>query len=190
MDTKPDFYLARAKKDLELFELPFDTPTMLAAGCEVLWQPSRNVVIHEGRSYQLKSEATDSLEILNWDQSAAPKPETSLNNSITLENLSAKPDLTSAILDQLRLVYDPEISVNIVELGLIYGIRIAKNYKVTINLTLTNPACNMSDFIIAEIKAKLKELETVKKVEVRLVFDPPWSYDRLSEEAKLALGII
>ena len=88
----------------------------------------------------------------------------------------------------LKSVYDPEIPVNIVDLGLIYGRRIDRG-NVQVEMTLTAPGCGMGPVLIDEVKARVAQVPFVQAVEVELVFDPPWSRERMSEEAQLALGL-
>ncbi len=89
----------------------------------------------------------------------------------------------------LASVFDPEIPVNIVDLGLIYERRIDADGVVNIRMTLTAPGCGMGPVLIDDIKTRLAKVPHVKQVEVELVFDPPWSRDRMSEEAQLELGL-
>lgn len=96
---------------------------------------------------------------------------------------------TEQITEVLKTCYDPEIPVNIVDLGLIYNIDIKKD-KVGIKMTLTAPGCPMSGMIMDEIKNKVGTLKGVKDVEVEMLWDPAWSPDKMSQEAKLQLGII
>jgi FeS assembly SUF system protein len=96
---------------------------------------------------------------------------------------------TEQITEVLKTCYDPEIPVNIVDLGLIYNIDIKKG-KVGIKMTLTAPGCPMSGMIMEEIKSKVGTLKGVKVVEVEMLWDPAWSPDKMSQEAKLQLGII
>jgi probable FeS assembly SUF system protein SufT len=94
--------------------------------------------------------------------------------------------------DALKTVYDPEIPVNIVDLGLIYDVDIeddAERQRVHIRMTLTAPGCGMGPVLVDEIKERLKVVPFVDDVEVELVFDPPWSRDRMTEEAQLELGL-
>ncbi len=88
------------------------------------------------------------------------------------------------IIEVLKTVYDPEIPLNIYDLGLIYGIEISDDGKVHILMTLTAPGCPIADSLIYEIKDKLMQLEGVKDVEVELTFDPPWSLERITDEGK------
>lgn len=89
----------------------------------------------------------------------------------------------------LASVYDPEIPVNIVDLGLIYGTDIGTDGRVQIRMTLTAPGCGMGPVLIEEIKRRVARVPNVSGVEVALVFDPPWSRDMMTEEAQLELGM-
>jgi len=92
---------------------------------------------------------------------------------------------------QLETVYDPEIPVNIVDLGLVYECRVSRQdggYRVDIAMTLTAPACAIGDVLVAEVRDKLLALAPIASVSVELVFDPPWGPERMSEAAKLQTG--
>lgn len=92
------------------------------------------------------------------------------------------------VTDVLKECYDPEISVNIIDLGLVYETKI-KEDKVFIKMTLTSPFCPMSSFIQSDIKNKLESLDGINEAEVEIVWEPPWSQDKMSEAAKAQLGI-
>lgn len=97
-----------------------------------------------------------------------------------------------AIWAQLRTVRDPEIPVNIVDLGLIYGLNIVpleNGKRIELRMTLTAPGCTMSDVIKREVEYKLARLPEVREAHVEIVFDPPWSAAKMSEAAKLAMGL-
>jgi FeS assembly SUF system protein len=95
------------------------------------------------------------------------------------------------VLDALRECYDPEIPVNIVDLGLVYDIDInQEEASVGIIMTLTAIGCPMAGEVMSEVDGRLKEVEGVQKVHVELTFDPPWSTDRMTEDAKWELGMI
>lgn len=96
--------------------------------------------------------------------------------------------LRDRIEEALGTVYDPEIPVNIFELGLIYKIQMMDNQGVHIYMTLTAPACPAAGEIMTEVETKVKAIPGIGEVEVRLTFDPPWDRDMMSEEAKLELG--
>ncbi|HZF65285.1 MAG TPA: iron-sulfur cluster assembly protein [Chitinophagaceae bacterium] len=98
--------------------------------------------------------------------------------------------LRDKIEDTLRTVHDPEIPVNIMELGLVYEIKILDGNKVKITMTLTAPACPVAGDIIMEVETKVRAIEGVNDVHVHLTFDPPWTRDMMSEEARLELGFM
>lgn len=98
-------------------------------------------------------------------------------------------NLYDRIIEVLHTVYDPEIPVNIYELGLVYDIKIDSG-KVEIVMTLTAPACPAAGDIIFDVQSKVAAIEGVEDVHVQLTFDPPWSKDMMSEEAKLELGFL
>lgn len=106
----------------------------------------------------------------------------------TADSTSADDDLESRIIAVLQTVYDPEIPVDIYELGLIYGIDVGTDGKVTISMTLTSPACPVAGSMPAEIEEKVAAMEGVETAIVNLVWDPPWTPDMMSEAARLELG--
>ena len=93
------------------------------------------------------------------------------------------------VLNELKSVTDPEMHINVVDLGLIYDVKIDKGMVVVI-MTLTSPACPVGPFILDSIEEVVKKMEKVEGVNVEIVWDPPWNPDKMSEEAKLELGII
>ncbi len=94
------------------------------------------------------------------------------------------------ILEALKTVYDPEIPVNVYDLGLIYEIDVDDYDNVDITMTLTAPNCPMADSIVRDVKEKVSEIEEINKVTVDLTFDPPWDKTMMSEQAKLELGFL
>lgn len=94
------------------------------------------------------------------------------------------------IVKILRTVFDPEIPVNIYDLGLIYKIDLEEDGKLNLDMTLTAPNCPAADFIVEDVRMKLESVEGVKEVNVNLVFEPEWNKDMMSEEAKLELGFL
>lgn len=89
----------------------------------------------------------------------------------------------------LRTVYDPEIPINLLDLGLIYKIEIKDNNDIYIEMTLTAPTCGMGPVMIGDVQYRVEKVPNVGKVDVELVFDPPWSYDMMTEEARLEAGL-
>jgi FeS assembly SUF system protein len=94
------------------------------------------------------------------------------------------------IVEMLKTVYDPEIPVNVYDLGLIYGIELEENGLLTVDMTLTAPNCPAADFIMEDVKMKMESIAGVKNVTLNLVFSPPWDRDMMSDEAKLELGFL
>jgi len=99
-------------------------------------------------------------------------------------------ELENKIVDILKTIYDPEIPVDIFELGLIYEVRIDENQHVEIDMTLTSPNCPVAETLPKEVEDKVASVENVKSAKVNIVFDPPWDKDMMSEEAKLELGFL
>ena len=93
------------------------------------------------------------------------------------------------IVNQIKEVFDPEIPVNIYDLGLIYEINIDEEKKVEVLMTLTSPNCPVAESLPKDVSQKIKELKGMKSLAVYLTFDPPWDQDKMSEDAKLALDI-
>ena len=98
--------------------------------------------------------------------------------------------LEQKIISVLESVYDPEIPVNIYELGMIYDIKINENADVEIIMTLTSPACPVAESLPGEVREKVIGIDDVNEVNVKLVWEPPWNKDMMSEEAKLNLGFL
>ena len=99
-------------------------------------------------------------------------------------------ELEEQIVKMLKTVFDPEIPVNIYDLGLIYGVDVDDKKNVTITMTLTAPGCPVADFIIEDVKMRIESIPEINNVEVKLVFEPEWHKDLMSEEAKLELGFL
>ncbi len=106
--------------------------------------------------------------------------------------MSVKPfetlDLESKIIETLQMIYDPEIPVNIYDLGLVYDVNVNPDGKVEICMTLTSPACPVAGSLPGEVESKVKQINGVTDVIVDIVWDPPWNPDMMSEAAKLELG--
>lgn len=94
------------------------------------------------------------------------------------------------IVEAIKTIYDPEIPVNIYDLGLIYKIEVLADSQVEVEMTLTAPACPAADYILEEVHNKVGEVDGVEGVVVKLVFDPAWDKEMMSEEAKLELGML
>jgi FeS assembly SUF system protein len=99
-------------------------------------------------------------------------------------------ELGEKIVRVLKTIFDPEIPVDIYELGLIYDVFVNEDYETKILMTLTTPNCPVAETLPLEVEEKVKTIEQVKDCEVEITFDPPWTQDLMSEEAKLELGLL
>ncbi len=139
-------------------------------------------VIVNGNMFRIEGKDADALGL-----EVAAKP-ASTGGSVTQEQLEKQ------IWDQLRSCYDPEIPVNIVDLGLIYDCHIspipAGGYRVEVKMTLTAPGCGMGPMLAQDVQNKVLGLEGVDDVAVELVWDPPWNQGMMTEQAKLQLGLL
>lgn len=111
------------------------------------------------------------------------------NEVLTPEDVKELSPLYDAVVLALKQVYDPEIPVNIYDLGLIYELQIDKEHKVYIKMTFTAPNCPMADEVLAEVRQSVEMTPGVREVDIDLVFDPVWDQSMLSDEARVALGM-
>ncbi len=107
-----------------------------------------------------------------------------------MENENEFLQLEDEIIKTLKNIYDPEIPVNIYDLGLIYEIDVDDDNNVKVRMTLTTPNCPLADSIIAEVQQKVEAIEGVNSMNLKLTFDPPWDENMLTNEAKLELGLL
>jgi FeS assembly SUF system protein len=122
-----------------------------------------------------------------FDFAPEPPPET---EGVERPEGEDDPDLLEPVLDALRTVHDPEIPVNIVELGLIYELTVKQGGIVYVEMTLTTPACPVAQSMPGEVENAVASVPGVSEVRVKLVWTPPWDRDRMSEAAKLELGLL
>jgi probable FeS assembly SUF system protein SufT len=166
-------------RDCSAIAIPAGTKQTLPAGtCVRITQAkgSSYTVSAQGALYRIEETDADALGL----NGTAVEPQ-------------APPSFSERMVwDQLKTVYDPEIPVNIVDLGLIYACSIGEHpeggKKIDVQMSLTAPGCGMSDVLKADVETKLRRLPEVKQVSVQVVFDPPWNPGRMSEAAKLQLG--
>ena len=104
--------------------------------------------------------------------------------------MNDKAQLKAAVIDALRNIHDPEIPVNIYDLGLIYDIDVDDDGRAAIRMTLTAPACPVAGILPGQVEQAAKAVEGISDATVELVWDPPWSQERMSEEARLQLGML
>lgn len=114
--------------------------------------------------------------------------ETEVNNA---PQVNSELDIVAKAVEMLKTVFDPEIPVNIYDLGLVYKIDYtAEDKTLHVDMTLTAPSCPAADFILEDVRQKLMSVEGPEKIDLRLVFEPEWNQDMMSEEAKLELGFL
>lgn len=116
-------------------------------------------------------------------------PATSADLEAAVADASRTEALQEKVVNVLRTCYDPEIPVNIHELGLIYGIEISPAASVTVRMTLTSPMCPVAGSLPPEVEAKIRAVPGISSAKVEIVWDPPWTPDRMTEAAKLQLGM-
>jgi probable FeS assembly SUF system protein SufT len=175
--------IVKLNRDCIAIQVPFGNQITLCKDAEVIITQALGgtyTVISNGNMYRIENKNADALgkAVLTF----LPADDTNLT-------------LKDKIWAVLRSCYDPEIPVNIVDLGLIYGVDItptvAQNkYQVVIRMTLTAPGCGMGPIIAAEAEHKVASLPEVESVKMEIVFDPPWNRNMMSDQAKLALGVM
>ena len=104
--------------------------------------------------------------------------------------MNEKFQLEEKIVSMLKTVYDPEIPVNIYDLGLIYRIEVKDDNAVEVDMTLTAPNCPAADFLMEDVKQRVESVSEISRLDLNLVFEPEWSQDLMTEEAKLELGFL
>jgi probable FeS assembly SUF system protein SufT len=166
--------------------------TLIPAGTKVELPAGTHATITQalGGSYTVQVEG-HLFRIEGKDADAVGKEPT--RGPQVTENASDA-EIEKAVWDQLRSCYDPEIPINIVELGLIYECRLEpladKKRKAVIRMTLTAPGCGMGDILVADAKGKVLQIPGIAEADVQLVFDPPWTQDKMSEAARLQAGLM
>lgn len=171
------------QRDVEAISIPFGKSVTLTEDSIVSVMQAKGSTVsvaYEGRLFLIEGSDLDALGL-----EALPRP--------TLPAEASEEEVEQFVWDQLRTCYDPEIPVNIVDLGLVYGCRIehllSGERMVTVRMTLTAPGCGMGDVIAEDARRKILGAPQISKVHIETVFDPPWSREMMSEEARLELGM-
>jgi probable FeS assembly SUF system protein SufT len=174
----------KLKRDCDAIEIPSGIHVPLSAG--TLFHKlnslggSHTIASDSGAMYRIDEKDSDALGI----ESATPVPAPAVESGAFSEK---------SVWNELKKVYDPEIPVNIVDLGLIYSCKIANDdqggHKVEVKMSMTAPGCGMANVLKADVENRLSRLPEMKEVHVEIVFDPPWNPGRMSPAAKLQLGL-
>ena len=171
------------KRDCEATQVPYGGVQVLPAGSRVRITQSLGgsytVTTEQGAMLRIEANNADALGLAPDAKQAAEAAPLAFSEKL--------------VWDRLRTVFDPEIPVNIVDLGLVYSCQIttaeAGGHKIEIKMAMTAPGCGMGDVLRADIERKLSQLPEVRQVQAEIVFDPPWNPSRMSDAAKLQLGL-
>ncbi len=172
--------LVAVKRDCPARLVPTGTPVMVPGGTFVTLTQTLGgtyTIVYNGNMARIDGADADALGFEVERQSYEGNADGSVN--------------MDQVHETLKTIYDPEISVNIVDLGLVYdcGIDADDLHRLNITMTLTAPGCGMGPVLVEEIKSRLSRVPNVSDVDVDLVFDPPWNRDMMTEEAQLELGL-
>lgn len=172
----------KLKRNITAIQVPFGAPTFLTKDTEVTIVHALGgsyTVTTAGNMYRIERQDADALGKTSLDFALAENESSSLENKVWA---------------LLRTCYDPEIPVNIVDLGLVYGIDITaapeNKSNINIRMTLTAPGCGMGPIIAADARQKVLSLPEVNEVNIEMVFDPPWDRSMMSDQARLELGLL
>ena len=172
-------------RDCEAIVIPYGEKVVLPAGSLV------RVMQSLGGTYTVVSEQ-GLVRIAGQDADALGQ-ETATASQVSASAVVSAPEVEKLVWDQLKTVYDPEIPVNAVDLGLVYACQITPlpegGHKAEVKMTLTAPGCGMGPVLQADAESKIKGVPGIQEVEVEIVLDPPWNPSRMAEAAKLELGM-
>lgn len=185
--NQPNFYGSSItlSRDCPAVMIPEGSPVTLAAGTVVYVTQALGGAVTVNANGNLARIASGDVDALGMEAAALPAEHAQGN-----ADGSVDPDL---IWEQLSTCYDPEIPINIVELGLIYRCEVKTGEggrnRVEIDLTLTAPGCGMGPFLVDDVRTKVAQVPNVSDVDIELVFDPPWNQEMMSEVARLETGM-
>jgi probable FeS assembly SUF system protein SufT len=177
-------------REVEAIQIPSGDPVKLPAGTRVIVTQALGGTYTVATEHGLARIPAKDADALGLD-AAEEKKKAEATSSSNIPGDAG--DLEMEVWQQLRGVYDPEIPVNIVDLGLVYDCRVDVNegkHKATVRMTLTAPGCGMGPTIAADAQARIMTIEDMDEAAVELVWDPPWNQSMISEEGKMKLGMI
>ncbi|MPZ14028.1 MAG: putative Fe-S cluster assembly protein SufT [Chloroflexi bacterium] len=175
-------------RDCEVIQVPAGSRMVLHAGT--------GGSIHQalGGTYTVVTDEGFMVRVQNQDVDAIGKDLDSTIQQLASAQPQSAEEVEGLVWDQLRTCFDPEIPVNIADLGLVYAcavtVRDGGGYRVHIEMTLTAPGCGMGDVLKAEVESKLPTIPGITETDVELVFDPPWDFSMIPDAAKLTLGMM
>ncbi len=178
------------KRDVEAVQIPSGDIVSLPLGTKVIITQSLGGTYTVATDFGLARIAEKDADALGIDPQAAKKDDAGTSSNIPDD----ADDIEQAVWSQLRHVYDPEIPVNIVDLGLVYDCRVIDTEdgvkKAEVKMTLTAPGCGMGPTIAADAQGRILTIEDIDDASVEVVWDPPWNQDMISIEGKMKLGMI
>lgn len=177
-------------RDVEAVVVPMGNPVTLQKGEEATITQSLGgsyTIISGGNMYRIEGANADALGLETQVETVKPtvKDDGTISDEAVMD----------CVWTQMRLVYDPEIPVNIVDLGLVYDCKLTKvdggdEYSVSVKMTLTAPGCGMGDHLCHDVKMKILQIEGIAETEVELVWEPQWDQSMMTDEARLTLGFM
>ncbi|MCB1229720.1 MAG: putative Fe-S cluster assembly protein SufT [Verrucomicrobiae bacterium] len=184
MKTHEEIELSR---EVEAIQIPSGNLISLPAGTRVMITQALGGTYTVATQSGLARISKDNADALGIDLDADKEKKSAAQKALE------SGDVETAVWEQLKMVYDPEIPVNIVDLGLVYDCSVGEDEgetTVQVKMTLTAPGCGMGPTIAADAQSKILNLDGVQHAHVDLVWDPPWNQDMISEEGKMKLGMI
>jgi probable FeS assembly SUF system protein SufT len=176
------------RRDCEANRIPSGQKVMLPAGAPV------RITQSLGGTYTVMTDNGDLVRIASKDADALGQEIPTVASARASAAVEGPAEVEHLVWEQLRMCFDPEIPVNIVDLGLVYHCQATPmpggGHRVAVKFTLTAPGCGMGAVLQADIESKILSLPGVEDVEVEVVFDPPWTQDMMSDVAKLELGML
>ena len=187
MQTMNEAEIINLKRSCVAVSIPKGDKVIITKDAQVTISQSLGgsfTVLHRGNLYRIDGDDADAL-------GKEPLPKPTLSECI--KNHDQDHEIEDLIWQQMKTCFDPEIPINIVDLGLVYKCEIKKlatgQRDVFIQMTLTAPGCGMGDILANDVKSKIELVPTVRKVDVQIVFDPPWTKENMSDAAQLEAGI-
>ncbi len=175
-------------RDCEAVQIPSGRKVLLPAGTQVTITQS-----HSG-TYAAMTDHGDMVCIAGKDADAIGKEAEAAPQAGVSAAVTGSADIKKYVWDQLKTCYDPEISINIVDLGLVYQCQVTPlsegGNKVEVKFTLTTPSCGMGDWLKADLERKIRSVPGIEEVDIEVVFEPPWDQSMMSEVAKQELGMM